>query len=270
MISVIVPCYNQAQYLAECLQSILSQTYSDWECVVVNDGSPDHTPEVVNGFLKLDKRFKYIEIENGGVSHARNVGIKESKGKYILPLDADDKIGPKYLELGLRAFNKDNRLKVVYCEAHFFGTNNKLWSLPSFTFEELLKNNIIFCSGLFKKEDCVKVGGYDTNLSIGLEDWEFWINLLKDGGEVFRIPEVCFFYRIKELSRNSRISEDEFEEALKYISIKHSNMYVDYFGSFQSLLEKNRELTVENIRLKKINKLSLVSMLKKLKIYING
>lgn len=269
-ISVIVPCYNQAQYLGECLESVLCQTFTDWECLIVNDGSPDHTKEVASKYLKLDTRFKYIEIENGGVSNARNIGIQEANGDFILPLDADDKIASNYLELGLKEFKKNTTLKVVYCEAQYFGKKNRRMELPNYTFEELLRNNIIFCSALFKREDFVKCGGYDVNFTIGLEDWEFWINFLKDGGSVYRIPQVCFFYRIKETSRNVAISEHDFEETLKYISIKHHKLYINTFGSIPSLLEQNKQLLKKNKKLTKANKTNVVLLLKKLKHIFHG
>ena len=75
-ISVIVPCYNQAQYLDECLNSVLEQTYKDWECIIVNDGSPDNTEEVAKEWVKKDSRFKYFYKNNGGVNSARNSGLK--------------------------------------------------------------------------------------------------------------------------------------------------------------------------------------------------
>ncbi len=92
LISVIVPCYNQAQYLDECLQSVLDQTYQDWECIIVNDGSPDNTEEVAKKWLAKDSRFKYFYKENGGLSSARNAGIKDSIGQFIFFLDFDYKI----------------------------------------------------------------------------------------------------------------------------------------------------------------------------------
>ena len=92
-VSVIVPCYNQAQYLDEALQSILNQSFTDWECIVVNDGSKDNTEFISNEWIKKDSRFKYVYQDNGGLSNARNVGIKKAEGEFILPLDADDKIG---------------------------------------------------------------------------------------------------------------------------------------------------------------------------------
>ena len=121
IISIIVPCYNQAQFLSEALQSLLEQTYTNWECIIVNDGSPDHTEEVAQEWLKKDERFKYIKKENGGLSSARNAGIEIAKGDFILPLDADDKISQDYILLGLKEFEKDSHLKVVYCKAEKFG-----------------------------------------------------------------------------------------------------------------------------------------------------
>ena len=97
LISIIVPCYNQAHFLNEVLQSVLDQSYSNWECIIVNDGSPDNTEEIALVWCTKDKRFRYVKKENGGLSSARNAGITISQGEYILPLDADDKIYPSYL-----------------------------------------------------------------------------------------------------------------------------------------------------------------------------
>lgn len=90
LISIIVPCYNQSQYLDECLQSVLDQTYPDWECIIVNDGSPDNTEEVARKWVEKDVRFKYFYKENGGLSSARNFGILKSEGVFVFFIDADD------------------------------------------------------------------------------------------------------------------------------------------------------------------------------------
>ena len=89
-LSIIVPCYNQAAFLSETLDSILKQTFRDWECIVVNDGSPDNTSQVAGRYVELDPRFSLIETENRGVSAARNTGIRASHGEFILPLDGDE------------------------------------------------------------------------------------------------------------------------------------------------------------------------------------
>ena len=92
LISVIVPCYNQAQYLEECLQSVLDQTYQNWECIIVNDGSSDDTEEIANKWSKNDERIKYIYKENEGLSSARNLGVKISLGEFIYFIDSDDSL----------------------------------------------------------------------------------------------------------------------------------------------------------------------------------
>ena len=137
LVSIIVPCYNQSQYLDECLNSVLNQTYLNWECIIVNDGSPDQTCEVANKWLAKDIRFSYIEKENGGVSSARNIGIDAANGEFILPLDADDKIGDTYITKAIIAFNQNELLKVVYCNAEKFGNENGIWSLPDFSLHKL-------------------------------------------------------------------------------------------------------------------------------------
>ena len=105
LISIIVPCYNKAVYLTDALDSVLNQTYLNWECIIIDDGSPDATASIAKEYLNKDKRFKYYYQDNQGVSLARNNGIKRSSGKFILPLDADDIIEPTYIEKALKHFD---------------------------------------------------------------------------------------------------------------------------------------------------------------------
>lgn len=244
-VSIIVPCYNQAQYLDEALQSVLDQTYTDWECIIVNDGSPDNTEEVAKKWLQLDSRFKYIYQGNAGLSAARNVGISSAKGEFILPLDSDDKIGKDYLRLALGKFREDSNLKVIYCRADYFGTKSGEWHLEEFSLAKLAVRNVIFCSALFRKDDWARVGGFDIKMIYGFEDWEFWISILKDGGDVHRINEVLFFYRSKNASMITKLKEHNLEEMYDYISIKHADLFVKIFGSFQYLVKKNNYLTLK-------------------------
>ncbi len=246
-ISVVVPCYNQAQYLDECLQSVLNQTYQDWECIIVNDGSPDNTEEIAKNWVEKDTRFIYLSKENGGLSSARNAGIEIAKGEWILPLDADDKIGDQYLELAEKEFEKD--YTVIYCEAEFFGNEIGKWHLPEFSLENLAKKNCIFCSAFYKKEDWKKVNGYDINMIYGLEDYEFWISLLKNKNTVKKLPQTLFYYRVKENSMLTNLKSERINKMFNYISKKHTDFFLEYLGSFNELF-----LLQENI-LKKYDKL---------------
>lgn len=241
VISIIVPCYNQAQYLDECLQSVLDQTYQDWECIIVNDGSPDNTEEIGKKWVEKDSRFKYICKENGGLSSARNAGIEIAKGKYILPLDADDRIAPNYLRSAFLEFEQNDNLKVVYGRAIKFGVVNEEWILPDYSPELLAIQNLIYCSGIYKKSDWERVNGYDINMKFGLEDWEFWIAILKDGGEVKKLNEIVFYYRVKEISMITSIKKEYYNYSLDYIGIKHSKFYFQILGNFHQILQEKKE-----------------------------
>lgn len=254
IVSIIVPCYNQAQYLDESLQSILDQTYANWECIVVNDGSHDATDVVIKGWLEKDTRFKYLKKINEGLCSARNSGILMADGEIILPLDADDKIAPNYTTLAVEAFDKDQTLKVVYCKAEKFEDETGEWKLPSFSLFNLSRNNLIFCSAFFKKEDWKAVGGYDIKMKFGWEDWEFWISLLKNGGNVKCLEELGFYYRIKSTSMLRTIQREKETENLNYLSIKHADFFVKHYGSFKAMehqlmaLERKNE---ENLKSEK-------------------
>ena len=257
-VSVVVPCYNQAQYLDEALQSVLDQTFSNWECIIINDGSPDNTEQVAHKWLQLDSRFKYITQENSGLSEARNAGILTAKGQYILPLDSDDKIGKDYLELAIEVFQKDAAIKIVYCKARKFGAADTEWNLPTYNLDELFVDNMIFCSALFRKEDWISVGGYDKNMREGLEDWEFWIALLKDGSKVHRLEEVQFYYRIKSESMILSINKEDKLNLRKYIMIKHSEFYIRSITKLHCkycVLKKQKSNSESNILKRLLNKL---------------
>lgn len=262
-VSVIVPCYNQDQYLDEALHSVIEQIYTNWECIIINDGSSDDTEFVAKRWLKKDYRFSYLKIKNGGLSNARNIGIQKAQGEYILPLDADDKIEKKYIKLALEEFNKHKDLKLVYCNAVKFGEVNGIWNLKPYSLLNLARENMIFCSAIYRKKDWSLVNGYDINMKYGWEDWEFWIAILKNGGKVKKIDYTGFFYRIKKDSMVLNMKEYQKKELLKYISIKHVDFYVEEFGSFHSLYENVYSLNKKFSNIKNNNKKILNLFFKK-------
>lgn len=257
-VSIIVPCYKQAQYLDECLQSVLNQTYTNWECIIVNDGSPDNTEEVAKKWIERDGRFKYIFKENGGLSSARNAGTEMAEGTFVLPLDADDYISANYLHECLSVISKDSEIRVVYGKAFKFGIENIEWRLSSYSFAKLLEFNMIFCTALYRKDDWRKVGGYDVNLKLGLEDWEFWINILKNGGRAVQNENCCFFYRVKQISMIKKLSNerDKKKLILEYIFNKHSDAYTNL--SHFELYLKGKQLEKKFNNLEKYLSLSTI------------
>lgn len=268
LISIIVPCYKQAQYLSECLQSVIEQTYQNWECIIVDDGSPDDTKDISKTWCLKDKRIKYLYKDNDGVSAARNAGIAISQGQWILPLDADDKIAPQYLELAVQVIEKDDNVGIIYCEAEFFGDKTGKWELEAYDFEKLLIKNQIFCTAFYKKADWGKIGGYDINMTHGYEDWEFWVNLINTTNtKVERINYIGFYYRIKSDSRNTNLNsflKSRFDMEM-YVIKKHSNLYLTRFGSICNILDEN--MKYKELLTKKCNVIALSEKLQNNVLY---
>ena len=226
LVSIIVPCYMQAEYLAETLDSVLSQTYPKWECIIVNDGSKDNTEEIASKYVQKDARFKYLYKENSGVSDTRNGGIKHSKGEYILPLDADDKIDSTYIEKALNVFAHNPETKLVYCQAELFGIETGLWSLPKYNYHQLLRFNHIFCSCIYRRKDYDKTDGYNTNMVYGNEDWDFLLSLLSPTDIVYQIDQSLLYYRIKKTSRNKEVTY-KFSQMILQMMLNHADLYKD-------------------------------------------
>ena len=189
LVSVIVPCYNQAQYLGEALQSVLEQTYTHWECIIVNDGSPDDTHEVAQEWLAKDIRFKYIKKENGGLSSARNAGIDVAVGEWIQFLDCDDILECNKLKNQSNYFDKN--IEVLISGYRYFENNEGISKLrivgrENFVPETVInyydevdvknlfkiKNPFVICAPLFKADVFKIVGNFDEHLH-SLEDWDF-------------------------------------------------------------------------------------------------
>lgn len=224
MVSVVIPCYNQGAYIQEAIDSVKAQTYADWEIIIVDDGSDD---EATLHKLKDLKSvgFNIIETRNSGVSAARNKGIAASTGEFILPLDADDKIAPKYLEEAIKTMHQKHEVKLVYCDCEYFGAKNGLSSLPSFSMKGMLYENLIFNAAVLRKAEVLKTGGYDETFLTGWEDWEFWLRYIKSEDEVFKLPDTYFFYRIKEDSRNNSLKDDRLAFCEQQLFKKHGDLY---------------------------------------------
>ena len=132
LISIIVPIYNVENYLRMCLDSIQNQTYTNFECLLINDGSPDNSAEICREYAAKDSRFRYFEKENGGVSSARNLGIKRSGGAYITFIDSDDWVEPNHLEALLKGI-KENNADIAVSKHKSFNTEDDLFYFPAYS-----------------------------------------------------------------------------------------------------------------------------------------
>ncbi|WP_185974254.1 glycosyltransferase family A protein [Litoribacter populi] len=229
-VSVIIPCYNQGNYIKETISSVINSNYSNFEIVIVNDGSDDLF--TLKEFAKLETEgFTVLHKENGGLSSARNFGIMNSIGELILPLDSDDKISKDYIKEAVEVFQNIPNSCIVYSKAKLFGYQNKKWNLPQFSLKRFLSGNIIFCSAFFKKEDWERVGGYDENMRKGFEDWEFWMKLLNYNPNVFQLNSYHFFYRVREDSMARTTNIKYKKEVFDYIYEKHKDFIIENLGN---------------------------------------
>jgi glycosyltransferase involved in cell wall biosynthesis len=215
MVSVIIPLYNKAEFIAECLGSVFSQTYADFEVIVVDDGSTD------GGYAAVRYPARILRISNSGPSFARNLGFAYSTGDFILPLDADDWIDPTYLEKTVPLMK--NGVGVVSTDMVRFGKVNDVLPARLLTVEEEKNANEIPCCSLIKREAFLQAEGYNPKAD-GYEDWDLWIDILKRGWKMAVVNEPLFHYRVLGNSNNAR-GDEKREELIKAIHELHPEVY---------------------------------------------
>ncbi len=255
-VSVIVPCYNDGKYLNDALQSVLHQSYGNFEIVLVDDGSTDAFT------LKLLKEIQNPKIriffkEHSGVSMTRNYAIAKATGELILPLDADDLLGESFLNEAVPVLNNSLSVKVVKGNELLFGKRKGLRKLPEFNMETLLGQNVLPTTSLFRKTDFFQTQGFNANMKESFEDWDFWLSLLETGGEVRNLDVVARYYRVRDDSRNFSLTNEHLKRLRWQIYQNHKSLYAKYFfdpmKSFEyDLLLNSREYKLGKRLLKPI------------------
>ena len=240
LISVIIPCFNHGKYLSEAIESVKSSTLKEWEIVIVNDGSTDNTEEIAQSFLS-DSRIHYLCQSNGGPSKARNHGISVASGKYILPLDADDKIAPTYLEEGVSFLNSHPEYSLFFCNIQYFGLDSSTHCVYYTGYKRQLITNQIIGPSIFRKEDWERIGGYDEKFTQGAEDWEFWIRLLYPDKMVYKTEKFLHFYRQYHGTEEhlSNAVERNKQGVLANIFSKHFDKFIEFYGAPQQIYLDN-------------------------------
>ncbi len=251
-ISVIIPAYNGAATISETLHSLLAQTYSNWEAIIVDDGSVDNIAEVVAEFSKNDNRILFVSQSNLGVSAARNTGIRLAKNEWLLFLDADDWIAEHHFERMVQKKTESPDLDAMVCGWSNV-TPDGIYLAEKFSPDEsdLFPTLVHYCgfaihACIIRKELVLSVGSFDTALDI-CEDWDLWQRVARTGARFGFIKEVLSFYRMRphSLSRNSSAF---FEVALHILKRGYAkddrvkNAHPDYLNGLNESEElKNRE-----------------------------
>lgn len=206
LVSIIVPNYNSEQYIAECLNSIISQTYTEWEIVIVDDCSNDDSPNIARSYVEQDERIKLIALNNNaGSAVARNTGIEASSGRFIAFLDSDDVWLPDKLakQIEFMRSNKHPFTHTYYQKMTETGELTEKYVKPphDLTHSELLKSNQIGC--LTVMYDTAQVGKVYMPLIRKRQDYGTWLNITKQGIVAKCLPEVLARYRVRSGSISS-------------------------------------------------------------------
>jgi glycosyltransferase involved in cell wall biosynthesis len=220
-VSVVIPCYKYAHYLKECVDSVKNQTYPVHEIIVVNDGSPDNTSEIAKELGVI-----LVEKENGGLSSARNAGIKVATGEYIMCLDADDKLVPGAIEEHVKLML--DHMTIAQCALMEFGERHVVMTpIQNTSLERVMGSNTIYCNAMFSKEMWQDVGGYDESetMRLGYEDWEFWVNMLSHGCHVNTSDFIALRYRVHANNMTKETTWPNHQILYHYIYNKYRDLY---------------------------------------------
>lgn len=277
LVSVIVPAYNVTEFIGEAIESVLAQTFTDYEIIVVNDGSPD-TEALERALAPHMSRIVYIKQENRGVSAARNTGIKAARGSLLAFLDADDLWLPNYLKVQVARIQADPTIDVLYPNVMMFGGKSQdgeefMTLCPStgeVTFERLIAQecNVSNCS-IARRETIIRAGLFDESLR-STEDFDLWLRVIKHGGRIAYHRDVLARYRrrsgsltadpislsrhiirvLDKIKQTMQLTPSEeasvdfhqrrFHALLNFYEGKHAFFSGDTAGAIQGLTEANR------------------------------
>jgi glycosyltransferase involved in cell wall biosynthesis len=265
LISIIIPCYNQGEFLNEAILSVYNQTYSNWECIIINDGGADDTEKIINEWIRKDNRFKYFYKENGGVSSARNLGLEKVNGNYVQFLDSDDLLDSRKLELSLLYLSKSQREseKLVISDFRMLSMDSKITEPyckldeEVFDFENLLYKwnesfSIPIHCGFFETSLFENIR-FPENLS-AQEDWIVWVTIFKLDVQAIFVAEPLALYRQNPESR--MMTKSIFNDQMLAYECFKTILTESEFYSFSKVLISRyyREQEVFKIRLNGVKK----------------
>lgn len=294
LVSIIIPCYNQVHFLPEALQSVLDQTYNHWECVIVDDGSPDNTEEIAANWIKKDSRFYYYKKKNEGVGTARNLGIQKAKGNFIQFLDADDVIALDKIAVSIAAIEQ-HKVDVVCTNYLMFDgnlTNTKAvfseLAAFDFTFYNLARYwNDGFTIPIhcwFFKADLFDAVMFPEGLT-AQEDWIVWLRIFQKSPKTFYIDKQLAFYRLNPKGRTQIkgffndtlkaiqylkgfLNDGEFQLLYESAIIRNNNGML-YWRKREVNLKKSNTYQFGLLCKKAIKKIGLLPLAKTVFVYLN-
>jgi glycosyltransferase involved in cell wall biosynthesis/peptidoglycan/xylan/chitin deacetylase (PgdA/CDA1 family)/SAM-dependent methyltransferase len=247
-VTVVIPCYNLGAYVNEAVQSVLDQTYPDFEILLIDDGSTDPTTRHLFASYRRP-RTRILRTQNQGLARTRNLGLREAAGRYVSFLDADDVLEPTFLERTVPLLEADASLAFASCWLVGFGESSFLWNPATCDFPHLLAEDTVCTAALTRKDALVSVGGFDAGMPVpGYEDWDLAIGLVERGLRGRIVPEVLFRYRIRPGSMTASCTAPENHARLmRYIVEKHRDAYERHLAGVLEVIEA-RTIEIEECR----------------------
>lgn len=226
-VSILIPHYNLGRYLPQTLRSVREQTFQDYEILLVDDGSTDpHSLQVLAGLeAQEEPRLRVVRKRNGGLGSARNAGLRQARGRWVLPLDADDLLEPTFLAKAVEAMELNPGLAYVTSLVAYFHEDPARpfagwvpWGLER---DALWVENVAStCTALLERQRLEEVGGYDESLP-SFEDWDVFCSLAERGAQAAVIPEFLFLYRMRPDSMTRTVATRSKEELIARLVHKH-------------------------------------------------
>ncbi|WP_417200704.1 glycosyltransferase family 2 protein [Bizionia sp.] len=225
LVSIIIPTYNRARYIRAALNSIMAQSYTHWECLVVDDGSKDNTEEVMAAICKQDSRISYYKRSEAypkGVNGARNYGITKSNGDYIAFCDDDDFWLPEKLEKQMPIFKAHPEVGLVTSNIEYVNTDGARTGRVitqrgnhGYVFEDLLlKNRLSMITPVIRRSVIAKVGLFNTDFTLS-EDWEYWRRVAYYY-PFYALPDVLACVRKHDTNTSRIVTDSPFEQYVLY------------------------------------------------------
>ncbi len=242
LVSVIIPCFNHGAFIDEAIESVRPGVYNfDVEIIIVDDGSTDAATKTTLSQLE-EKGYTVLYQANAGPAAARNKGIAASVGKYILPLDADNKIKPEYIKEAVAVLEK-KEFDVFYCAPVFFdeeGETSAKFNTVPFDLSRLLTENYIDACAVYSRTLWEKNMGYDAAIPYyGHEDWEFWLSAYQNGFRFYFSKSNLFFYRVSVNFVSSQFSNlQKVKDNQLYIVRKHAALFLQHYNELYYLKKR--------------------------------
>ncbi len=228
-VAIVVPCFNDGEFLLEAIASVERAVSVPYELVIVNDGSQDrHTLQVLACLRRAG--YRIIDQDNRGLAEARNRGIREANNGIFLPLDADNRLRPGFVEAALDVLARDQSVVAVYGDRREFGLRSGRVMVGVPDLNRLLCGNYIDACAVIRQEAWRVCGGYDSQMPVqGMEDWEFWLSMLEHGFTLHRLEMETFDYRVRPGSMLSKTEDPDVHAVIeRYILAKHAPFYLQH------------------------------------------